>query len=252
MPSSEKRARQKERRREVRAERIAAYQRARRRRIALWAVGTAVVAMGLFALINHLRDDGADVASDGVECDLSRVPEAMPDRPTFTEPPAMTIDPVKTYTAAIDTSCGTIELTLDVANAPVATNNFVFLAREGFYDGTTWHRVVSDFVIQGGDPEGTGSGGPGYEVTGETPTDGYPVGSVAAAKTGDAAPGSFGSQFFIVTGAQGANLSNDYARFGTVSDGLDVAQKIESYEDPTVPESPSETLYIFSVSITES
>ncbi len=235
----------------------------------LWVVGLAVVAGGVIALVAFLRDDGTEVVAEDTTttiplpttastepfqvpagCDVERVPEETAERPTFTEPPAMTIDPAKSYTATIETSCGQIVVALDAANAPVATNNFVFLAREGFYDGTTWHRVVGGFVIQGGDPEGTGTGGPGYEVVGETPSDGYPVGAVAAAKSNEAAAGSFGSQFFVVTGEN--VLENNFARFGTVTEGLDVAQAIESFEDPTLPESPRQPLYIFSVSITES
>lgn len=242
MPSSEKRARQKEGRREAREQRIAAYRRARRRRVALWAAGAAVLAVGAFLLVDYLRDPG----------ETAEGPTESQGPPESQEPPELTIDPAATYTATIETTLGEIVVGLDSANAPVATNNFVSLAREGFYDDTTWHRVVDGFVIQGGDPEGTGAGGPGYEVVGETPTDGYPVGAVAAAKSGDAAAGSFGSQFFIVTGEQGATLPNDYARFGTVTGGLDVAQEIASYEDPAMPETPTETLYIRSVSITES
>ena len=94
-------------------------------------------------------------------------------------------------------------------------NNFVFLAREGFYDGLTFHRVVAGFVIQGGDPEGTGRGGPGYVFEDELPDDGYPPGSVAMANAG---PDTNGSQFFIVTGDASA-LPNDYTRFGRVTRG---------------------------------
>ena len=104
----------------------------------------------------------------------------------------------------------------------------MFLARNGFYDGLTFHRASKDFVIQGGDPKGDGSGGPGYTVRGEVPTDHYPVGRLAAAKTGADPAGTFGGQFFIVTGANGATLPNDYARFGSVTTGIDVAQKIEA------------------------
>ncbi|HLF41181.1 MAG TPA: peptidylprolyl isomerase, partial [Acidimicrobiia bacterium] len=176
-------------------------------------------------------------------------PEA-PKPKTYEKAPDMTIDKSKTYTAKIETSCGTIVAELEAATAPVATNNFVFLSREGFYDGLKWHRVVPDFVIQGGDPEGTGGGGPGYDVAGEPPRDGYKIGSFAAAKTGADPAGTMGSQFFIVTGANGAQLPNDYARFGQVTDGIEVAQKLESFAEGDGP--PSRNLYIFKITIEES
>jgi cyclophilin family peptidyl-prolyl cis-trans isomerase len=130
-------------------------------------------------------------------------------------------------------------------------NNFVFLAREGFYDGLTFHRTVRGYVIQGGDPDGTGSGGPGYEFAGELPDDGYPTGAVAMANAG---PGTDGSQFFIVTGDAGF-LPNDYSRFGTVVRGMDAARRIEDLApvggDPNDPASqtPRQPAYIFSVRI---
>ncbi len=253
----------------ARAERLAAYRRARRRRIVVWVIVAAVITAGAVVGYRMLTDDDGDsTAADSSTsappsteppavpegCDLERTPDAPAEPQTYDAEPPMEIDPAKTYTAALDTTCGMITITLDAANAPVATNNFVFLARQGFYDGTTWHRVVGDFVIQGGDPDGTGTGGPGYEVEGETPTDGYPPGSVAAAKTGAAPAGAFGSQFFIVTAQEITSLDQqpDYARFGTVTEGLDVARKLETFNNPSDPNgAATATLYIFSVSITE-
>jgi cyclophilin family peptidyl-prolyl cis-trans isomerase len=149
-------------------------------------------------------------------------------------------DPNKTYTAKIDTSEGPIEIKLDPKQAPKASSRFIDLARSGFYNGLTWHRVVKDFVIQSGDPTGTGSGGSGNPpVVDFTGTNHYPIGSVAAAKTNSDPKGTFDSQFFIVTGQkQGADLPNDYARFGKVTSGMDVVTKIEnlavdSSQDPT-------------------
>jgi cyclophilin family peptidyl-prolyl cis-trans isomerase len=145
----------------------------------------------------------------------------------------MTIDPAKKYTATMDTSCGKIVMELDAKNAPTTVNSFVFLAREKFFDGLTFHRVVKDFVIQGGDPKGDGTGGPGYTIAEEPPKDGYPVGSLAMAKT--QAPHSTGAQFFIVTGPRGPEIlgaSPTYSRFGKVTQGLEVAQKIETFLPP--------------------
>jgi cyclophilin family peptidyl-prolyl cis-trans isomerase len=136
-------------------------------------------------------------------------------------------------TASIETNFGCIEIALDTAKAPKAADRFIELAKKGFYNGLTFHRVVPDFVIQGGDPTGTGTGGSGTPpVVGELPTDGYPLGSVAAAKTQTDPNGTFDCQFFIVTGQGGTQLPPQYARFGKVVVGMDVAKKIESLANP--------------------
>lgn len=185
-------------------------------------------------------------AGDDVACD-DREPEGGTEPKTYDKPPEMQIDPEKTYTAKLDTSCGEIVIDLDAKGAPKTVNNFVFLAREGYYNGLTWHRVVKDFVIQGGDPKGDGTGGPGYKFEDELPTDGYQIGSLAMANSG---PDTNGSQFFIVTGSKGAALDNSYSRFGNVSEGVEVAQKLESFAQED--QKPSRKLYIFEVTITES
>jgi cyclophilin family peptidyl-prolyl cis-trans isomerase len=180
----------------------------------------------------------------------TNTPPADPTRPTFTKAPPMTIDKTKTYIATMTTSCGTITITLDAKNAPVATNNFVFLSEQHFYDGLTFHRVIPNFVVQGGDPKGDGNGGPGYSVAGEVPKDGYPLGALAAAKTSNDPDGTMGSQFYIVTGTEGMALPDQYARFGVVTKGIDVARTIESFG--TSSGTPSRKLYIFKVTISES
>ncbi|MFN8122148.1 MAG: peptidylprolyl isomerase [Thermoleophilia bacterium] len=172
----------------------------------------------------------------------------------YDAPPPMTIDESKTYTATLKTSCGDIVMRLDPKAAPKTVNNFVFLAREKYYDGTTFHRVVPSFVIQGGDPTASGSGGPGYEFDDELPTDGYKIGSVAMANAG---PNTNGSQFFIVTGINGTQLPNGYSRFGEVTQGMDVAQRIESLAPPggdasdPASEIPRQTAWVYSVTIDE-
>jgi cyclophilin family peptidyl-prolyl cis-trans isomerase len=146
---------------------------------------------------------------------------------------------------------GNISLFLDAKNAPIATNNFVFLARQGFYDGLTFHRASKDFVIQGGDPKGDGSGGPGYSVTGEVSKNNYPVGVLAAAKTGSDPAGTFGSQFFIVTGKNGATLPNDYARFGRVNQGIDIAKKVEALAPSSGDGAPTKKVTIIAIQVKE-
>lgn len=156
------------------------------------------------------------------------------------------------YTAVITTNFGVIEIALDDVNAPIATEQFVKLARDGFYDGLTWHRAAKDFVIQGGDPSGNGTGGSGASVVGEVPTDNYPLGSLAAAKAGAEPPGTFDSQFFIVTGSRGATLPNEYARFGMVVKGLEVAQEIEGLAPASGDGPPTKPATIDSIEIIES
>jgi cyclophilin family peptidyl-prolyl cis-trans isomerase len=180
-----------------------------------------------------------------IQCNDTKPPD-NPNRPTFTSPPPMSINPAKKYTATMETSCGKITIDLDAKAAPKTVNNFVFLANKKFYDGLTFHRVVTGFVIQGGDPQGTGGGGPGYKFEDELPPDGYKLGSLAMANSG---ADTNGSQFFIVTGPEGTQLPNNYSRFGMVTGGLDVAQKLESFADPQ--QKPTRPLYIFSITIKE-
>lgn len=213
------------------------------RRRALLALAAAAV----LALAACGDDEPAESSSAGVPvaCDDTRVPEPM-ERPRFEEPPALEIDPDVTYTATLDTSCGEIVMELDAGAAPVAVNNFVFLARQGYYDGLTFHRTVPGFVIQGGDPFGNGTGGPGYQFADELPDDGYPKGTVAMANSG---PDTNGSQFFIVSG-NADQLPNAYSKFGEVTAGLDIAETIESLGDPTT-QAPEKPVYIYSVTIRE-
>ena len=125
------------------------------------------------------------------------------------------------------TTEGDFTIQLDTDRAPVTANNFAYLTEEGFYDGLTFHRIVPGFVIQGGDPAGDGTGGPGYSVAEKPPADlEYEPGIVAMAKSGTEPSGTSGSQFFIVTGPNGASLTPDYALVGRVSEGFDVVQKI--------------------------
>jgi cyclophilin family peptidyl-prolyl cis-trans isomerase len=166
------------------------------------------------------------------------------------------ITPGKTYTATITTSCGDVTVRLDAANAPKTVNNFVFLARKGFYDGTPIHRVIPGFVVQAGDPTGQGNGGPGYTFADENLTAGYAKGTVAMANAGkgDNNAGTNGSQFFIVTSDEGASrLTPDYSVFGTVTGGADVLALLDSFGDGTSQDgTPLEPLAILKVTVTES
>ena len=139
-------------------------------------------------------------------------------------PPQMTIDPKKNYTATMETSKGTIEIELFAKDAPKTVNNFVFLAREGFYDGVTFHRVIPNFMIQGGDPTGSGRGGPGYKFEDEVRTNPnkHGTGSLSMANAG---PNTNGSQFFITHSPQ-PHLDGKHTVFGKVTSGMDVVNAI--------------------------
>ena len=182
----------------------------------------------------------------------------------FSKPPAQTLKPDTTYTATIDTSEGKMVVNLDAAAAPTSVNNFVFLARKHFYDGLTFHRVAKDFVIQGGDPKGDGSGGPGYKIQAETPPNGYQVGSVAWAKGQQEQAGTAGSQFFIVfspapAAGQGLDALNQQPyQYGIIGDTtpetLPVAQKIGALAPKTQSGDgkPTKKVTINKVTIAES
>jgi cyclophilin family peptidyl-prolyl cis-trans isomerase len=149
----------------------------------------------------------------------------------WTAAPAMQIDAAKKYYATFDTSLGSFKIELLASESPKTVNNFVFLAKEGFYNGTIFHRIIKTFMIQGGDPTGTGMGGPGYNIPDELPVKhSYSPGIIAMANTGR--PNSGGSQFFICTGANAASLdrSPGYTQFGQVTEGMDIVQKIASVQ----------------------
>lgn len=141
------------------------------------------------------------------------------------QPPPMQIDQNKTYSAVLKTTEGDITIDLDVKRTPVTSNNFVSLARENFYGGTIFHRVMKNFMIQGGDPSGDGSGGPGYKFADENLEGSYTRGTVAMANSG---PNTNGSQFFIMHAD--SSLPNNYVIFGHVSEGMDIVDKIAESE----------------------
>jgi len=168
---------------------------------------------------------------------------------SFSKAPDMEIDPAKRYTAEMDTSMGTMTIALDAASAPKTVNNFVFLARQGFYDGVIFHRIIQGFMCQGGDPDGTGRGGPGYKFEDELPKPGrYEVGSIAMANAG---PNTNGSQFFIVSGPSGVRLPPQYSLFGKVVKGLEVVDEMEKVKTGG-GDRPVQDVVINKISITES
>jgi peptidylprolyl isomerase len=167
----------------------------------------------------------------------------------FDGPPPMCIDPTKRYTAEIKTTLGSMTVALDAASAPKTVNNFVFLARYHYYEGVIFHRIIKGFMCQGGDPTGTGRGGPGYRFDDELPAPGrYEIGSLAMANAG---PHTNGSQFFIVSGQSGVRLPPQYSLFGKVVKGLDVVSAMEGC-DTDRSDRPKSDVVIESITVTES
>jgi len=268
LAANDKRARKKQFRDEAAAARAAELRR--RTWIRFGVLGLVVAAVIGFALFSG-KDDGdsstikdpvsatepaASEQPEGVACDGEEPPASDPQQ--YDEPEQVMEEGVD-YAAVIHTSCGDIEIDLLEAKAPETVNSFIFLSQEGFYDGLTFHRIVGNFVIQGGDPEGTGQGGPGYVVPDEFPDKGreYIFGTVAMANAG---PNSTGSQFFIVV-HEGANGETDepvgldplYSLFGEATeDSYDVIKEIATVEvgGPT-GESPVVPVYINSIEIIE-
>jgi cyclophilin family peptidyl-prolyl cis-trans isomerase len=168
-------------------------------------------------------------------------------RQKFSAAPPMIIDTAKSYTATMVTNKGTLEIVLDALGAPSTVNSFVYLARWHYYDGVIFHRVIPGFVLQGGDPTGTGTGGPGYKFNDELPKPGrYELGSLAMANSG---PHTNGSQFFVISGPDGQRLPPLYALFGKVVKGLDVIEAIDALGSRSG--TPQERVVIESVTITE-
>ena len=222
---------------------------------------TALAVIGLVAAGCGGSDDTADAATDStVASTAGDVAASTADCPPadgtgiqtrqFDAPPPECLTPGVTYEAIVTTNKGELTIVLDPDSAPVATNNFVFLARNGYYDDTPCHRIIPGFVVQCGDPTGTGTGGPGYTIVDEPPAPGqYEIGSIAMAKT--VQPDSAGSQFFIITGSDGAALPPEYALFGQVTDGLESTVTAMAAAGTPGDGVPSEPIQIQSVRIVE-
>jgi cyclophilin family peptidyl-prolyl cis-trans isomerase len=191
------------------------------------------IVLTLFGLLLAVAACGPAPSNKSGEISLA------PKNKTYSKPPAMTIDSKKSYTAVVKTDKGDIRIKLFADKAPQTVNNFVFLAREGFYDGTTFHRVMHDFMAQGGDPTGTGRGGPGYQFADEFDAnlkfDG--AGILAMANSG---PNTNGSQFFI-TYVPTPWLDGKHTIFGKVESGMDVLSNI-SERDPSKATSPGDRI----------
>jgi peptidyl-prolyl cis-trans isomerase B (cyclophilin B) len=203
-------------------------------------------------------DDDGDAGEDttttetssaaGGECESVDAPEAR--QPETREAPKEPLDDETTYSLVLETSCGSFTIELDTELAPNTSASLVALAEDGYFDDTTFHRVVTGFVIQGGDPTARGDGGPGYQTTDMPPSDAaYVKGVVAMAKTEVEPPGTSGSQFFVVTGAD-IGLPPDYAIVGEVSEGIETVDRIDALGQGDGP--PSQPVVIETVTVEES
>ncbi len=247
----------RERKKAGRQARLAALEAQRKRRtrtrqgVALVVVVAAVV--GIVFALNQGKSSNASAAG----CPAAN--GSSPRKTSFKSPPPMCIDSSKQYSAVFATDAGSFDVALDAKQAPVTTNDFVFLARYHFYNGLIFHRVIPGFVVQGGDPtctaaagsSCTGAGSPGYSVRGEVPKAGsYQIGSIAMAKTSSQPAGTAQSQFFVIVGQQGVQLPPDYSLFGKVTSGMPVVQKIAA--DGSSSGTPTVKHKIDSVTITQS
>ncbi len=241
MPT-EKRQRQKA----GRQARRAAEEKARKRRQTLRRVITAVVIIGAVVGISFALFGGSNKSKSATTTTTTTSSaittsancpsnySAKLNKPSYPSAPSMTIDTSKTYTATVTTDVGAFTIQLEPKLAPKSVNNFVYLADHHFYDCVVFHRVIKTFMDQTGDPTGTGSGGPGYqygEAGPPTANPQYPIGSVAMANSNQPSttnPTTNGSQFFIVTGAEGETLPPDYTLFGMVTSGMNVVDAINA------------------------
>jgi cyclophilin family peptidyl-prolyl cis-trans isomerase len=205
----------------------------------------AVIAVGVVVAVLVSRGGGtSDSSSTSAETGANgckKVEAPQPKQVSF-KAPKQVLKPGEEATVVMKTSCGTFEIALDTKRAPKTANSFAFLVEEGFYDELTFHRVVPGFVIQGGDPEGTGTGGPGYKVVEKPPANlAYTKGIVAMAKSSAEPPGTSGSQFYVVT-APDAGLPPEYALVGKVTKGYSAVEAIEKLGGPE--EKPKQTVLI--------
>jgi peptidyl-prolyl cis-trans isomerase B (cyclophilin B) len=214
--------------------------------------GFALLAIVIVGIIVVSRS-GGDSSSDETKTTASKekgctkVEQPKPKKETLPKP-KMTTKKGEEVTAVVETNCGTFDIELATTEALTIANSFAYLAEEGFYDDLTFHRIVPEFVIQGGDPKGDGSGGPGYEVVQAPPKNlKYTLGTVAMAKTSTAPSGAAGSQFYIVSGPQGETLPPEYALAGKVTKGLDVVERIGKLGTPE--EKPTEPVVIEKMTI---
>jgi peptidyl-prolyl cis-trans isomerase B (cyclophilin B) len=259
--------------RERQLAKLAARRKAVRQRHARQRVSAIVVAVILVLFAGYLvwsaflkGNNKEQAASGGTKtsaCSTTVPAAAGQKKKTYSKAPKNTLKKGTVYTATVETSCGTFVIQFDQKSAPQTVNSMVFLTRQKFYDGLTFHRTVKNFVIQGGDPKGNGTGGPGYTTLDPPAKDAtYPVGTIAMAKAQNEPAGTAGSQFFVVTSSSAnaalapAGQGPQYAIAGHVTSGMDVVQKIEAQPQAAGAQNgdgaPAQKIYIIKMTISES
>jgi len=218
----------------------------RKKWIALGVFALLAAAVVAVILISRAGGEDGDSGASAGAAGCKEVEEPKPKNVSYGKP-RQVVKAGEAVTATVETSCGSFRIALDTQRAPKTVNSFVFLAEDGFYDGLAFHRVAPGFVIQGGDPQGTGSGGPGYSVDEEPPANlAYTKGVVAMAKSPAEPPGRSGSQFFVVLSAD-AGLPPEYALVGRVDQGMDVVERIGELGTPA--QKPTQTVLIEKIEI---
>ncbi len=217
-----------------------------RSKLIVLAVFALVIAGVVAAILISRGGGGSDSSATAGAAGCKQVEAPQPKKVSY-RAPKQTVKKGEKLTAVVETSCGSFEIALDSGRAPKTVNSFAFLAEEGFYDGLSFHRVAPGFVIQGGDPLGDGTGGPGYSVDEKPPANlSYTKGAVAMAKSSAEPPGRSGSQFFVVL-APDAGLPPEYALVGRVSKGFGTVERIGELGTPA--EQPKQTVLIEKISI---
>jgi peptidyl-prolyl cis-trans isomerase B (cyclophilin B) len=207
-----------------------------------------LLALALLVMASGCGGGDQSSSADGGGCESVEAPGAR--EPGSHEPPSELLGAGTSYALVFETTCGTFTVALDTDVAPNASASLVTLVRDGYFDDTVFHRIVPGFVIQGGDPTQSGTGGPGYSTVDVPPSDSrYVKGVVAMAKSPLEPAGTAGSQFFVVTG-EDASLPPEYALVGEVTDGLDVVERIGALGDAS--EQPTQPVVIRRVTVTES
>jgi cyclophilin family peptidyl-prolyl cis-trans isomerase len=254
VPKATKRERQRQNRDLRRQAMLQAEQRRKRLRTAR-TVGLLLVPIAVILVVVAVTSGGSNESS--TSSGVKNCATALPSKATttdFKKAPPLTIDSNKKYTATLDTSEGPITIALDPKQAPQTVNSFIFLSCKSFYNGTPFHRIVTDFVDQGGDPKGDGTGGPGYSLPDEPPKNGYQAGDVAMANSG---PNTSGSQFFLVVSDNGAKTLNGsgapykYSILGKMdAAGLEVAKTINTFGSSSEEGKPTKQVTLNGVTIT--
>jgi cyclophilin family peptidyl-prolyl cis-trans isomerase len=228
--------------------------------VASWPVRAVLLALAVLTLVAAGCGDDEQAAETTTSttstssaaptsCQEVDAPDPKPDGGQTA--PSTSLDPDTTYALVVETSCGDFEVTLDQELAPETAASLVSLAEDGFYDNTIFHRVVPGFVIQGGDPTGTGTGGAGYQTVDPPPSDAtYATGTVAMAKGGADPPGAASSQFFVVSG-DASFLTPDYAIVGEVTSGMETVTRIDALGDAAT-EQPSQPVVVERITVRES